>query len=286
MKRVYLESVKKWAIGAGVTGATAITLILAYLYSAGAIAGVQFSGDVYCAGTVEDPCYAYINFTAEDDIYIYPLQYDPYGRNTPFEFSPAIKEWKLERSWGKGWREIDLTQEWSKIVKYSVKFSKGTTYNLRITVLKNNPTDTIKWGAFGIDPYFLPPLTPIESCDYLEWEEIETTYEPFEKVIPCPTLNKTCTDTTTVTEYKRVETLVRKSKCTPNGKVQYGDKVYSEEGKWFIVCGNEVLASDCTGDGYCQYATCDNFRKDGSHGKEKAIDVVSDKITIFDKVKK
>jgi hypothetical protein len=164
-KRVYPESVKKWAIKVGLPGGTLIGLIFLYLISIGAITDYTYSGDSTCLGTLEDPCFAYINFTAKEDIFIYPTGYDPWGRNTSFDFSPAIKDWKLQRSWGKGWRNIPLdkscTGTWCGLSnkddtrKFSVAFREGRNYSMRIVVYKNKPTDTIKWSAFEvIDPYF------------------------------------------------------------------------------------------------------------------------------------
>jgi len=167
MKRIYTETVKSWATKLGITGGTLIGLIFMYLFAIGAISNVSYSGDMICAGTENDPCYAFINFTANEDIFIYPTNYDPWGRNTLFSFDPNVKSWKLERSWGSGWREIPFnktcTGTWcgakdSSGCKYSIAFREGRNYQLRITGYKNSPYDTIKWGAFSgvdeIDPIF------------------------------------------------------------------------------------------------------------------------------------
>ncbi|HUV84312.1 MAG TPA: hypothetical protein VMV86_01305, partial [Methanosarcinales archaeon] len=69
-KRVYSESVKKWLIGAGISGGTLIGSIFLYLALTGSIEVLGYSGDSVCAGTIDDPCYAYINFTANEDIFI------------------------------------------------------------------------------------------------------------------------------------------------------------------------------------------------------------------------
>jgi len=162
-KRIYTETVKKYWKKAGLTGGTLIGLIFMYLFAIGAISNVSYSDDMVCAGTIEDPCYAFINFTAEEDIFIYPVNYDPWGRNTPFDFDPNVKSWKLERSWGSGWREIPLNETcqytWCGAPennmednKYSYAFREDRDYQLRITAYKNNPFDNIKWGAFsGVD---------------------------------------------------------------------------------------------------------------------------------------
>lgn len=161
-KKVYIETVKKWAINTGIGGGTLIGLVFIYLVAVGAISDVSYSGDSICAGTLEDPCYAFINFTANEDIFIYRTDYDPWGRNTLFNFDPNVKSWKLERSWGRGWREIPLNQSctgtWcgaptnNADVQYSVVFRENRNYSLRITAYKSDPNQDIKWGAFsGVD---------------------------------------------------------------------------------------------------------------------------------------
>ena len=196
-KRVYSESVKKFLLehkiesGVGIAG-TLIGGIFLYLSMIGAIDVLGYSGDMRCAGTIEDPCYAYINFTANEDIFIYPIDYDPWGRNTPFEFNPNVKSWKLQRSWGKSWRNIPLdkscTGTWCGLSnkddkrKFSVAFREGKTYQIRIVAYKNNPSDTIKWGAFDeIDPIWLPvekdkDIYNIQICTTSYWNTSKNIY--------------------------------------------------------------------------------------------------------------
>ena len=66
--------------------------------------------------------------------------HDPWGRDTPFNFDPNVKEWKLQRSWGKGWRDIPLnkscTGTWCGLSnadderKFSVAFREGKDYQI------------------------------------------------------------------------------------------------------------------------------------------------------------
>jgi len=162
-RRIYTQTVLKWAKLIGISSGSIIFLIFGYLTMTGCIEINSISGDMTCAGTIDDPCYAYVTFTAKEDVFIYPTGYDPYGRSVGFDFDPAPKEAVLQRSWGNGWRTINLSKPWSSKVKYAIKFGKGTTYDLRIIGYKNSPSDVIKWGfgsdEFGvntyIDPYWL-----------------------------------------------------------------------------------------------------------------------------------
>lgn len=186
-KRIYWQTIFKWATGLGITGGTAIGLLFFYLAVTGAITDYTYSGDMVCAGTLEDPCYAYINFTAKEDIFLYPIDYDPWGRNSPFEFDPNVKEWYLQRSWGSGWRTIPLNQSctgtWCGLSnsaderKFSVAFREGRDYQIRIVALKNNPNENIKWTAFDvIDPYWLPSggAKPIDKVRPMYTENSKT----------------------------------------------------------------------------------------------------------------
>ena len=172
-RRVYFASLREWArknwknISASAAAlGTSVGLVFFYLASIGAITINGYSGDSVCAGTTVDPCYAYINFTANEDVYLYPATYDPWGRNTTFDFNPNVQSWKLQRKWGSYWRDLPLNQSctgtWcgapssDSSVKYSVAFRKGKSYEIRIVALKHDPTQTIKWSAFDgkVDPYW------------------------------------------------------------------------------------------------------------------------------------
>ena len=114
-KRIYWNSIKKWALIAGVpVGIAGFALLFMYLNFLGVIVVTDYSGDSICAGTLEDPCLAYVNFTAKEDIFIYPFDYDPWGRDTPFETDKELESWKMYRSWGKGWREIHQKRRMKK----------------------------------------------------------------------------------------------------------------------------------------------------------------------------
>lgn len=155
--RIYIQTYKRWLIGIGVSLGCIGLGIFAYLAYIGAIVITANSGDMTCAGTIEDPCYAYINFTAKEDIYIYPLDYDPWGRDFIVQFEPEIKDWKLQRSWGSSWRTINLSKTWNKNTKYAIKFAKGQDYQVRVVGYKHNPSDNIKWAVNYGDREYLDP---------------------------------------------------------------------------------------------------------------------------------
>lgn len=107
-----------------------------------------------CSSTSwDDPCYVYINFTAINDTAWFPEAHDPWGRNNTLKFDFAVKDWKLQRSWGTGWREIPMdkgcTGTWCggkrglKFNKFSVVWRKGKDYSTRISFILNNEYDNV-----------------------------------------------------------------------------------------------------------------------------------------------
>jgi hypothetical protein len=182
--RVYKETVLKWLRNAGITGGTLIGAYFLYLVAIGAITVVSHSGDMICGGTQSDPCIANISFCVNkvygkvNDIFLYPTDYDPWGRNTTFDFDPAVSGWKLQRKWGEGWRTYNLTQpcrsSWcgygskSPYSKFSVAFREGKCYDIRILGYKHDPEDEIKWGAFDgkIDPVWLGKGSQSVKCTF------------------------------------------------------------------------------------------------------------------------
>ena len=159
-KRVTSSRIKRWGIGIGATGIPLAILLIWLLVSMGSIEITGYSKDSVCDGTESNPCYAYINFTAKEDIFIYPGNWS----NTAFYTDPQPKSVKMYRSWGKGWREIKLNQSckgtWCGLSnskdkrKFAYAFREGRNYQIRYKVLKNSPKDSVKWGYENIDPIF------------------------------------------------------------------------------------------------------------------------------------
>lgn len=127
-----------------------------------------YSGDMSCAGTPVSPCYAYLNFTANTDIYIYPSDnWNDAVNESGFYTDQPVKEIIMQRSWGNNWRTISLNQTWNKNVKYAIKFSTGKYYQIRFIGYKHNPNDLIKWGfTEEVDPVWFPA----DSSFNVEWK--------------------------------------------------------------------------------------------------------------------
>ena len=160
-RRIRAAKIKKYAELIGGLSIPLAILLFVYLQSIEAITITGYSGDIVCAGTPENPCYAYLNFTANTDIYIYPAP----NNTWLFSTDKKLKLLKMERKWGNGWREIKLNEScngrwcgcyWcdrNHKAKYSYVFRKGRSYQIRFVGYKYNPYEDVKW-SFGneIDP--------------------------------------------------------------------------------------------------------------------------------------
>lgn len=218
-KRVYWEGVRKeQGAAAGAGFGTVALMLFAYLAASGAITVHDYSGDMVCAGTKADPCFYEVNFTANEDIFVYPMGYDPYGRDSIAQFDDTVKSIEIMRSWGKGWRTYDLRSSCSaswcgaekEPGKYSLAWREGKNYTVRVYVEKHDPGDRIKWSFGDVDPYFLPAGYSMRSFTSSEGprETIEYVTVPF--------ANRTCGNVSRLngtiegcTQYRDVE--VRKT---------------------------------------------------------------------------
>lgn len=179
-KRIYTTDsrLKKYAIGIGATSVPLVILLFWFLASLGSVEITGYSGDEICAGTELDPCYAYIDFTANEDIFIYPGDW-----SGGLLLDKPVKEVKMYRKWGKSWSEYNLSEPCSTgnprcgakktgTPSYSIAFREGKDYQIRFKVLKNNPSDSMKWTYFDADPYFYGI-----NNSYKTYDEGEKTFE-------------------------------------------------------------------------------------------------------------
>ena len=182
----------------------------------GAIIITGNSGDSSCTATswdnpLETWCYAYINFSVFEDNFWYPVNYDPYGRNNSFDFTPQVKEYIFQRSWGKGWRTIPLDKTckgtWCggkfglKFNKFSVAWREGRDYQVRIVAIKHNKEDIIKWGFGSVDPtWYEFNIEEIKECVTTSSNQVKHKYGICTKIILVGTLDENNTNQTSEKE--------------------------------------------------------------------------------------
>ncbi len=119
---------------------------------------VDTTGDIICAGTVDDPCVSYFevrNPTAKS-IYIY--NYDEVQLN----FSPDIKGYELYVLYYGKWHYTNFTKETRlgnipNDRKYSFVFPRYSIKKFKLVGYKHNPEDNIKWSV-GTNNAELDPL--------------------------------------------------------------------------------------------------------------------------------
>lgn len=257
-----------------ITGAP-IFLYFAYSNEIGTITITGKSWTSFCNATEWDSddieCMAYFNFTANVDTFWYPVNSDPWGRATPYDFDPATKDWKLERTWGRGWREIPLTRPctgtWcggkrnARLNVYSVAWREGRDYQVRIRAIKEKPDDHILW-AFGLDDpiWFGVNIEEKEECQTVQtgiidmqiWGECFENYVNFNndsKVDETLTRNYTCKKST-------YEHIVNKTICKNTEVIIGNKKIEYDKIGW--VCKRDLFIISCDAphqsnlDGVCQ----------------------------------
>ena len=152
-KRITSERVRKWGKISGYVGVPLVALLIWFMVFLGSVEITGVDYDELCVGTYEEPCYAYVNITVKEDIFVYPSEN---WSLTAFPSDPQMKEVILYRSWGTGWRKIPLnkscTGTWcglsnSKDVrKFSFAFREGRDYELRLSFIKMDPSQDVKWS--------------------------------------------------------------------------------------------------------------------------------------------
>jgi len=162
---------RKWmkiGAGAAVTVTTFTGLFLYLVVTYGFII-TDLTGNFSCEGTYENPCVS--EFKVRN-----PTRYnvDIYNQNEiQLDFSPELKDFSLFVKDGRcktgcgapnglqfpGWRHTDFTNETKprKDKVYVFRFPSYRTKYFLLAGIKNDPTDTIKWG-FGTNGSYLDPV--------------------------------------------------------------------------------------------------------------------------------
>jgi hypothetical protein len=150
-KRITQDRVKRFAESNKALIGTPLVIglfVLIVFLGAGEVTG--YSANEVCAGTEADPCWLILNMTFTEDVFIYPFNNTALVLGT----DKPLKELRLYRSWGFGWREIKLDQTcrgtWcggtGYVNKYSFAFREGKSYTLKFVALKDHPFQTIHWS--------------------------------------------------------------------------------------------------------------------------------------------
>jgi len=155
-RRITSDRIRKWMKIVGVTSGASILFIFAYLATLGDINIVGHSGDMVCAGTPEEPCYAYINFTMNKDyIYLYPNEswYFNVDSSKHLDIELQVRDLRYKS----GWRTIDLTQPSPYCqrtgCKYAYRFYKTKgLWQIRFKAVGKDINETLKWSFGNIDP--------------------------------------------------------------------------------------------------------------------------------------
>lgn len=158
--RVTESRIKKWMILTGLVGVPLGFALVLFMSSSGMIEVIDYTGDIV---SNESIVFIELTFKANEDIFIYPMNYT-WGLST----TPEVKQVKLYRTWGESLRELKMnktcTGRWcgcywctsSNTAKYIYVFRKGREYTLVYEIHKE-PNATIKWGWLNntIDPFIV-----------------------------------------------------------------------------------------------------------------------------------
>lgn len=155
-KRIYTTDSRlvKYAAISGAIGIPTIVLIFYFLASLGTLTITGMSGDIICTGAADNPCVGYINFTNHEDWFMYPGNW-----SEGLVENGSVDNLKFYRSWGTGWREINLSDNckgtWcgapdnSGNTKYSIAFRKDRNYSIKYEFIKLDPSENVRINFVG-----------------------------------------------------------------------------------------------------------------------------------------
>ena len=165
------SKLKTFAKVAGISAVPVGLLLIIYLVSMNLITITSHSGDMACAGTVSDPCYAFINFTVNNATTIGKLD-----DNGLFKTDKKLKDVKIynlvtnktkivTKINGKSVTSYKYSSSWTELnFSKSNSLQKGLNYSWMIVAYKNNPSDTVKWSFGKLDPIWYPSADIIKYC--------------------------------------------------------------------------------------------------------------------------
>lgn len=159
-KRITYTSIVNWiknnkTISSLLIGVPSLLVMFSMLISFGIITVEDYNSNIHCGGEVE--CYLeLINTCFKDDVFLYLNKSEAMHMidSTPTD---VIEDIRLYRSWGSGWRRINLEQgctgTWCGKPKsdtrdyatYSYAFREDKCYDLRIEIDKPI-NSTVKWS--------------------------------------------------------------------------------------------------------------------------------------------
>ena len=220
---------------------TIVALIAFFQMYGGAT--ITSSGDVYCAGTLEDPCIADIWIKIDNpETYVKPVRV--YIKDLEWNFQPSVKNVKVFTN------ESGTLIPTEKIKYKDLKF--GDEWHLQLRVLKYKPTDTIKWGFFALgaeeDPYFygIEAYQWNSNVTYHNTTEVQATgYVELEDAVPDSTLKLRFDEGSGLTVHDENTTNSNDGTWHGNNTVNWTTGKYSYGGNFTPANGSYV---DCGAD--------------------------------------
>ena len=152
-KRITQERIVTYMKYLGMIGVPVGIGLITLLFSLGSITVESHNNNEFCGGDIT--CWLELNQTCfKEDVFIYPMNGSLLVNARPTD---TINSLKLFRSWGEGWREINLNQtcrgswcgcSWcttSNTAAFVYAFREDKCYNLRIEIEKDM-NSTINWN--------------------------------------------------------------------------------------------------------------------------------------------